>query len=69
MSKFKIKEIDAKFGMTVEVDKRWVRVDRGMVMENVNPDEEVLIKEIREAFDKAQKLLSEEVYKQLKSVK
>lgn len=68
MANFKIASLEAKFGMTVEVNKRWIRVDRGIVMDNLNPDEEVLVKEIRGAYDKCQALLLEEVDKALKSV-
>lgn len=68
-SKFKISNLEVKFGMTVEVDKRWIRVDRGVILDNIVPTEDVTVGEIREAFDKAQSILLEEVSKTLKGVK
>lgn len=68
MAKFKISNLECKFGMTVEVDKRWVRVDRGITLDNVDPSQDVLVKEIREAFAKAQQLCVEDVQKTLKGV-
>lgn len=67
-SRFKITNLEAKLGMTVELNGKWVRVDRGVVMENLRGEETLMMSEIQEAFAKAQLLLEKEVMSQIKAV-
>lgn len=68
MEKFKIRSLEVKLGATVEVGNKWIRVDRGMTMDNLKVDEELLISEIRGAYAKAQAVLEKEIVDQIKSV-
>lgn len=61
MANFKIKQLDVKCGMTIEINGTWTRIDRGMTLENLSIEDVVTKKEIMEQFKKAQTLLEEDI--------
>lgn len=64
MAKFKISQLDAKLGLTIEKAGTWTRVDRGITLQNVDVvDGKIDMKEVRGAFEKAQTILLEEINK------
>ena len=54
MANFKIKQLDVKCGMTIEINGTWTRIDRGLTLENLNLEDIITKKEIMEQFSKAQ---------------
>lgn len=58
---FKIKQLDVKCGMTIEINGTWTRLDRGMTLENLSIEDVITKKEIMEQFNKAQAILEEEI--------
>lgn len=65
---FKVKQLDVKLGMTVEINGTWTRVDNGIVLENT--DLEAILKkgEIMEQFQKCEALLEEELVRRVKKI-
>lgn len=61
MANFKIKQLDVKCGMTIEINGTWTRIDRGLTLENLSIEDVVTKKEIMEQFKKAQTLLEEDI--------
>ena len=45
---FKIKEMEVKLGMTVEINGTWTRVDNGLILENTDLDSILKKSEIME---------------------
>ena len=66
---FKIKEMDVKLGMTVEINGTWTRVDNGLILENTDLDSILKKSEIMEQFQKAEMLLEEELVRRIKKIK
>ena len=58
---FKIKEMEVKLGMTVEINGTWTRVDNGLILENTDLDSILKKSEIMEQFQKAEMLLEETI--------
>ena len=58
---FKIKQLDVKLGMTVEINGTWTRLDNGMVLENTDLESVLKKSEIMEQFQKCEALLEEEL--------
>lgn len=65
---FKIKQVEVKLGITVELNGTWTRVDNGMVLENTDLDTMLKKSEIMEQFRKCEALLEEEVVRRIKKV-
>lgn len=65
---FKIKQVEVKLGITVELNGTWTRVDNGMVLENTDLDTMLKKSEIMEQFRKCEALLEEEVVRRVKKV-
>lgn len=65
---FKIKQVEVKLGITVELNGTWTRVDNGMVLENTDLDTVLKKSEIMEQFRKCEALLEEEVVRRIKKV-
>lgn len=65
---FKIKQVEVKLGVTVELNGTWTRVDNGMVLENTDLDTMLKKSEIMEQFRKCEALLEEEVVRRIKKV-
>lgn len=66
---FKIKELEVKLGMTVEINGTWTRVDNGLILENTDLDSILKKSEIMEQFQKAEMLLEEELVRRVKKIK
>lgn len=66
---FKIKEMEVKLGMTVEINGTWTRVDNGLILENTDLDSILKKSEIMEQFQKAEILLEEELVRRIKKIK
>ena len=66
---FKIKEMEVKLGMTVEINGTWTRVDNGLILENTDLDSILKKSEIMEQFQKAEVLLEEELVRRIKKIK
>ncbi|MBQ5917140.1 MAG: hypothetical protein IIW92_01090 [Lachnospiraceae bacterium] len=66
---FKIKEMEVKLGMTVEINGTWTRVDNGLILENTDLDSILKKSEIMEQFQKAEMLLEEELVRRIKKIK
>lgn len=66
---FKIKEMEVKLGMTVEINGTWTRVDNGLILENTDLDSILKKSEIMEQFQKAELLLEEELVRRIKKIK
>ena len=66
---FKIKEMEVKLGMTVEINGTWTRVDNGLILENTDLDSILKKSEITEQFQKAEMLLEEELVRRIKKIK
>ncbi len=66
---FKIKEIEVKLGMTVEINGTWTRVDNGLILENTDLDSILKKSEIMEQFQKAELLLEEELVRRVKKIR
>ena len=66
---FKIKEMEVKLGMTVEINGTWTRVDNGLILENTDLDSILKKSEIKEQFQKAEMLLEEELVRRIKKIK
>ena len=65
---FKIKQLDVKLGMTVEINGTWTRLDNGIVLENVDLDEIITKGVIMEQFKKCETLLEEELVRRVKKI-
>lgn len=65
---FKIKQLDVKLGMTVEINGTWTRLDNGIVLENVDLDEIITKGAIMEQFKKCETLLDEELVRRVKKI-
>lgn len=65
---FKIKELEVKCGMTIEINGTWTRIDRGMTLENVDLNEVLSKGAVKEQFAKAQSILEEEIVAQVKKI-
>lgn len=65
---FKIKELEVKCGMTIEINGTWTRIDRGMTLENVDLNEVISKGAIKEQFTKAQAILEEEIVNQVQKL-
>ena len=66
---FKIKEMEVKLGMTVEINGTWTRVDNGLILENTDLDSILKKSEIMEQFQNAEMLLEEELVRRIKKIK
>ena len=66
---FKIKQLDVKLGMTVEINGTWIRLDNGMVLENTDLESVLKKSEIMEQFQKCEALLEEELVRRVKKIK
>lgn len=66
---FKIKELEVKLGMTVEINGTWTRIDNGLILENTDLDSILKKSEIMEQFQKAEMLLEEELVRRVKKIK
>ena len=66
---FKIKEMEVKLGMTVEINGTWTRVDNGLILENTDLESILKKSEIMEQFQKAELLLEEELVRRIKKIK
>ena len=66
---FKIKEMEVKLGMTVEINGTWTRVDNGLILENTDLDSILKKSEIMEQFQKAEMLLEGELVRRIKKIK
>ena len=66
---FKIKQLDVKLGMTVEINGTWTRIDNGMVLENTDLESVLKKSEIMEQFQKCEVLLEEELVRRVKKIK
>ena len=66
---FKIKEMEVKLGMTVEINGTWTRVDNGLIQENTDIDSILKKSEIMEQFQKAEMLLEVELVRRIKKIK
>ena len=66
---FKIKQLDVKLGMTVEINGTWTRIDIGMVLENTDLESVLKKSEIMEQFQKCEALLEEELVRRVKKIK
>ena len=66
---FKIKEMEVKLGMTVEINGTWTRVDNGLILENTDLDSILKKSEIMEQFQKAEMLLEEELARRIRKIK
>lgn len=66
---FKIKELEVKLGMTVEINGTWTRIDNGMLLENTDIDAVLKKGEIMEQFKKCESLLEEELIRRIKKIK
>ena len=66
---FKIKQLDVKLGMTVEINGTWTRLDNGMVLENTDLESVLKKSEIMEQFQKCEVLLEEELVRRVKKIK
>ena len=66
---FKIKQLDVKLGMTVEINGTWTRLDNGMVLENTDLEKLLKKSEIMEQFQKCEALLEEELVRRVKKIK
>lgn len=69
MANFKVKQLDVKLGMTVEINGTWTRIDNGMVMENLDIESVLTKSEIKEQFQKCEVLLEEELVRRVKKIK
>lgn len=65
---FKVKSVECKLGMTVEINGTWTRIDRGMTFENVDLNAILTKGAIKEQFAKAQQLLEEELVSQVTKI-
>lgn len=68
MANFKIKQLDVKCGMTIEINGTWTRIDRGLTLENLTLEDVVTKKEIMEQFSKAQTILEEDIVSNVKKL-
>ena len=68
MANFKIKQLDVKCGMTIEINGTWTRIDRGLTLENLNLEDIITKKEIMEQFSKAQGILEEDIVMQVQKL-
>lgn len=66
---FKIKEVEVKLGMTVELNGTWTRIDNGLLLENTDLDSLLKKSEIMEQFQKAEALLEEELVRRVKKIR
>lgn len=66
---FKIKQLDVKLGMTVEINGTWTRLDNGMVLENTDLESVLKKSEIMEQFQKCEALLEKELVRRVKKIK
>ena len=66
---FKIKQLDVKLGMTVEINGTWTRIDNGRVLENTDLESVLKKSEIMEQFQKCEALLEEELVRRVKKIK
>lgn len=65
---FKVKQIEVKLGMTVEINGTWTRLDNGLVLENTDLDSILKKSEIKEQFTKCELLLEEEIVRRVKKI-
>lgn len=65
---FKIKQLDVKCGMTIEINGTWTRIDRGLTLENLSLEDVITKKEIMEQFSKAQSILEEDIVAQVNKI-
>lgn len=65
---FKIKELEVKLGMTVEINGTWTRIDNGVLLENTDLDSVLKKSEIMEQFKKCETLLEEELVRRVKKI-
>ena len=65
---FKIKELEVKLGMTVEINGTWTRIDNGMLLENTDLDSVLKKSEIMEQFKKCETLFVEELVRRVKKI-
>ena len=66
---FKLKQLDVKLGMTVEINGTWTRIHNGMVLENTDLESVLKKSEIMEQFQKCEALLEEELVRRVKKIK
>lgn len=66
---FKIKEVEVKLGMTVELNGTWTRIDNGLLLENTDLESLLKKSEIMEQFQKAEALLEEELVRRVKKIR
>ena len=65
---FKIKQLEVKLGMTVEINGTWTRIDNGMLLENTDLVSVLKKGEIMEQFRKCESLLEEELVRRVKKL-
>lgn len=65
---FKIKQLEVKLGMTVEINGTWTRLDNGMLIENTDLDSVLKKAEIMEQLKKCESLLEEEIVRRVKKI-
>ena len=65
---FKIKQLEVKLGMTVEINGTWTRLDNGMVIENTDLDSVLKKVEIMEQLKKCESLLEEEIVRRVRKI-
>ena len=65
---FKIKQLEVKLGMTVEINGTWTRLDNGMVIENTDLDSVLKKVEIMEQLKKCEFLLEEEIVRRVRKI-
>lgn len=65
---FKIKRLEVKLGMTVEINGTWTRIDNGMVLENTDLESVLKKSEIMEQFQKCEALLEEELVRRVRKI-
>ena len=66
---FKIKQLDVKLAMTVQINGTWTRLDNGMVLENTDLESVLKKSEIMEQFQKCEALLEEELVRRVKKIR
>lgn len=69
MAKFKISDMEVKLGVTLELDGKWVRVDKGVSAKNLDLTESLTGKELHDQFEKCENLILGEIERSLKNMK